>query len=169
MSVLFVILGILLIAGGISCIFTPIATMLSAGYIIGILLLVFGIIGIIRDIREKGDVLEWILHILAIIVGIVAIVRPGGTLVIDGLLIFFLAAFFLVMGVVEIVMAFKTKAINKTWYLGLIVGILAVIVGIICFVYPSIAAITVGVLIGFFFIEIGISLISFATVSGDEA
>ena len=104
-----------------------------------------------------------------IIVGIVAIVRPGGTLVIDGLLIFFLAAFFLVMGVVEIVMAFKTKAINKTWYLGLIVGILAVIVGIICFVYPSIAAITVGVLIGFFFIEIGISLISFATVSGDEA
>ena len=47
MSVLFVILGVLLIIGGISCIFTPLATLLSAGYIIGILLLVFGIIGII--------------------------------------------------------------------------------------------------------------------------
>ena len=169
MSVLFVILGVLLIIGGISCIFTPLATLLAAGYIIGILLLVFGVIGIVRDIQEKGDVLEWILHILSIIVGIIAIVRPGGTLVIDGLLIFFLAAFFLVMGVIQLVMAFKTKATNKGWFWNLIVGILAVIVGIICFVYPNIAAITVGVLIGIFFVEIGISLIALGTIGEADA
>ena len=113
--------------------------------------------------------LEWVLHILSIIVGIFALVRPGSTLVIDGILIFLLAAFFLVMGVIEIVMAFKTKAVNKSWFLGLIVGILAVIVGIICFVYPNFAAITVGVLIGIFFMEIGISMIALATSGAADA
>ena len=42
MGVLTVILGILLMAGGIGCIFTPFATFLAAGYIIGIMLFVYG-------------------------------------------------------------------------------------------------------------------------------
>ncbi len=45
MSVLNIILGILLVIGGFSCMFTPFATFLSAGYYIAILLLVYGVFG----------------------------------------------------------------------------------------------------------------------------
>ncbi len=168
MSVLCVILGIILIFGGVACLFTPLATLLSAGYIIGILLLVFGIFSIIRAIQEKGGVLDWILSILAIIVGIVAMVRPGGSLVIDTVLVYLLIAFFLVEGVLQICIAFKSKAVNKGWYWNLIAGIICVIVGIICLIQPMVAAVTIGILIAFIFIAAGFSLIALGT-SDSEA
>ena len=167
MSVLCVILGIIMIIGGVSCFFTPIATMLSAGYLIGILLLVFGIFGIVKAITDKGGVLDWILSILAIIVGIVAVVRPGGTLVLDGVLLYLVAAFFLVEGIAQIVMAFRSRPVNSSWGLNLVAGILCMLVGICAIASPMFAAVTVGILIAFFFIGMGISLVALGTASGE--
>ena len=64
MTVVYVFLGILMIAGGVSCMFTPVATLLSAGYLIGILLLAYGIFGIARAVTQKGSALDWVLNIL---------------------------------------------------------------------------------------------------------
>ena len=61
-----------------------------------VVLLVFGIVGIVRAIQEKGGVLEWILCILAVILGIYALVNPGSTLVFDGIIVYLFAAFFLI-------------------------------------------------------------------------
>ena len=160
MTVLYIILGILMIIGGFSCMFTPVATLLAAGYYMGILLLVYGIFGIIRAITEKGDALEWILNILAVIVGIFAFVKPGSTLVFDGLFILFLAAYFLIQGVIHIVLAFRFRKVTNNWIWSLISGILGVILGIYSFMHPRFAAITAGMLIGFLFVESGISMIS---------
>lgn len=148
--------------------FTPFATLLSAGYFIGILLLVYGIFGIFKAATLKGGVLEWILSILSVIVGVYAIVRPGSTLVIDGMLIYLLAAFFLVEGAIHIVLAIKTKFVNKHWYWGLIAGILGVLLGIYSFAHPMFSAFTVGVLIGFFFVELGISMVALGMAVDSE-
>lgn len=160
MGVLSIIVGVLLVIAGFACIFTPFATFLATGVLLGILLLVYGVAGIIRSIGHKAGILEWILNILAVIVGLVALFRPGGTLVIDSMILVLLAIWFLAQGVIQIAMAFQIKNESPTWYVGLIVGILGIIVGIICFVNPMVSAFTVGVLIAFFFIESGISLIS---------
>lgn len=168
MTILSIILGVLMLIVGISCLFTPLATMLAAGYIVGILLLVYGIANIIRAITEKGDALEWIMSILAIIVGIVAIVRPGGTLALDTVIVYLLAAFFLIEGVIQIVLSIKTKGVNKNWVPELISGILFLLLGILSFANPTFAAVTVGVLISFFFIVTGISLITLGMAGGAE-
>lgn len=167
MAVLCVILGIIMIIGGFSCMFTPLATLAAVGFILGPLLLVFGIVGIVRAIQEKGGVLEWILCILAVILGIYALVNPGSTLVFDGIIVYLFAAFFLIEGVIQIVIAFQTKVVNKNWYWHLIAGILAVILGIYLLVHPMVSAVTVGVLIGFFFIVCGFGLISLGMGGGE--
>ena len=168
MTILFIVLGVLMLAAGISCLVTPIASMLAAGYIIGILLLVHGIANIIRAITEKGDVLVWIMSILSIIVGVIAIVRPGGTLALDVVIIYMLAAYFLVEGIFHIVFAIKTRAVNPAWVLELISGILNVLLGIFAFANPLFGAVTVGVLMAFFFIVSGASMISLGVSGGAD-
>ncbi len=153
--------------GGFSCMFTPISTFLYTGYFIGILLLVYGVFGIIRCIKDQGGVLEWILNILAAIIGIFALVRPGSTLVFDSLVVYALAAFFLVEGVVLIVMAFKTKGFNHNWGWELFGGILSLILGIYIFFQPGVGFITVGVLLGLIFVEIGFSMVAMGLATNE--
>ena len=166
MTVVYVFLGILMIAGGVSCMFTPVATLLSAGYLIGILLLAYGIFGIARAVTQKGSALDWVLNILALLVGVAALVRPGSTLVLDSVIIYTVAAFFLIQGIIQVYIAIKTKVLNNNWVWNLIAGILGIIVGLYSFTHPVFTAVTVGVLIGFYFVEAGISMIAFATSGG---
>lgn len=162
MTAMMIILGVFLMIGGVSCMFTPVATLFSAGYFIGICMLVFGLFGIIRCVKEHGHPLEWILNILALVVGIISFVKPGSTLIFDSMMVFTLAAFFLVNGLVLIVRAIQTKAFNNKWVLELIIGILSLALGIYSFVHPEVAAVTTGVLIGLSFFESGISMIILA-------
>ena len=78
MSIISIILGVLLIVGGVCCMFTPFATFLSAGTMIAIMLFIYGIFGIVRFFQKEVGVLELIASILAIIVGVIAFIRPGG-------------------------------------------------------------------------------------------
>ena len=149
MVVLSVILGVLLMIGGFACIFTPLATFFTTGYFLCALMLVFGIVGIVRAFQKKADVFEIIVSILAIIVGLIALFRPGSSLVM-------------------IVEGVKSRATNSHWWVNLIVGILGIIVGIIAFANPMFTAITAGILLGLFFIQIGITLISLAFASEEE-
>ena len=133
MVVLSVILGVLLMIGGFACIFTPLATFFTTGYFLCALMLVFGIVGIVRAFQKKADVFEIIVSILAIIVGLIALFRPGSSLVFDGVILIFIACWFLV-----------------------------------AFANPMFTAVTAGVLLGLFFIQIGITLISLAFASEEE-
>ena len=146
MGVLSVILGVLLIIGGFSCMFTPLATFLSTGYFLGIMMLVYGVGGIIRAVSHKADALEWILNILAVIVGLIALFRPGSTLIFDSMILVIIACWFVVQGVIQIVLSLKAKGVFKGWYWGLIAGIL----------------------IGLYFVESGISLIALGATIGSE-
>ena len=61
-----------------------------------------------------------------IITGIIVFFRPGGTF---ALLAAFIGWYLLFKGLLDIVLAFATKADNDAWWLGLIVGIVEVALG----------------------------------------
>ena len=86
MVVLSVICGVLLMMGGIACLFNPGATFFATGYFIAILLLIYGIVGIVNVVRKRAPAIGLITYILAVIVGIFAIFRPENALVMDTIL-----------------------------------------------------------------------------------
>ena len=159
MAVLSVIIGILLIIAGFSCMCTPFATFLSAGYFVGIMMFAYGIGGIIKAFQKRSTVFDTIMSILAFIVGIVAMVRPGTTLVFDAMILYMVAFWFLMRGIFAIAVAIQMKDASSTWWLGIIIGILSVILGLYSFAHPAVTALTTGILIGFYFVESGVDLI----------
>ena len=164
MGVLTVILGILLMAGGIGCIFTPFATFLAAGYIIGIMLFVYGIVVLVRSIQTKAGALAYVTSILAIVVGFLAVFRPGGTLVIDGLILILIAIWFLIQGLVSLIVSIRNRKEISGWGLGVVSGIFGIAAGIICLIFPHVEMFAVGILIGIFLLEIGLNLIMFGSI-----
>ena len=162
MGILMVILGVLLIAFGISCAVTPLATLMAAGYFIAIVLIASGVSGIITGFRYKLYGSNFIVSILALLLGVLALVRPGGIKTIDTILIYLFAAWFVIKGISSLSLSLKLRKIDPSnhWIWGLIVGILGIALGIYSFIHPSVPAITIGLLISFYFIEAGFDTIA---------
>ncbi len=166
MSVFSIILGILLVIGGFSCMFTPLATFLSTGYYIMALLLVYGIFGIIRFFKKQAGGLELVVSIFALLAGVIALIRPGETLVFDRLVLNLIAAWILVEGIVTVILSVQSRGLRKGWGWGVFVGILGIIAGLYSFAHPVLTAVTAGVLIGFYFVQAGINLITLGCAVG---
>ena len=160
MTVLFVIFGILMVACGFSCIFTPLLTFMQTGYFIVILIVAFGIVGIIKAIVEKRFGIDFVFDILSVLLGIAMISFPESLLFTEGVMLIMTAIWFVLMGIVTIVdsITITRKFGSGIWILQLIFGILAVLVGGYSFFQPMLMAVSLGVLIGIFFIETGFTL-----------
>ena len=159
MAILSIIVGVLLIIAGFSCIFTPLATFLSAGYFIAILLFAYGVLGIVRFAQKRATVIDLIISILAVVAGIAALFYPGGALSLDQIILYIIGAWLVLEGLASLFLAVKSRKINPLWGLELIIGVLGVAVGIYSFVHPGVAALTVGILIGIYFIQAGFNTI----------
>ncbi len=167
MAVLSIIVGIILSVGGVFCIFTPFATFMAAGYIIGIMLFIYGIIALIRSIQKRAGVLAYISSILAIFVGFLAVFRPGATLVFDYLILIFIAIWFIVQGIASIYISIRRRKELPGWGYGLASGIFGLAAGVISFIFPQVEMFAVGILIGIFLIETGLSLITVGSIYGE--
>ena len=166
MKVLTIILGALLIIAGVICMFSPGETFLATGIIIGIMLFVYGIIGTIGVIAKRISTLMLFATIPALIIGIIALVRPGSTFVIDAFMIYLFAAWFVVQGIMNIVVSVRSRYFTRGWGWGLALGIISTILGIYCFIHPELSALAIGILVGLFLIEAGIDLIVLAATAG---
>lgn len=167
MAVLSIIVGAIITVGGIICFFTPFATFMAAGYIIGIMLFIYGIIALIRSIQKRAGVPAYITSALAIFVGFLAVFRPGGTLVIDMLILVFIAIWFIVQGATSIYISIKRRKELPGWGFGLASGIFGLAAGVLSFIFPQVEMFAVGILIAIFLIEAGISLITVGSIYGD--
>lgn len=169
MTVFFIIFGILLVAGGFSCIFTPLLTFMNTGYFVVILIAAFGIVGIIKAIAEKKFGVNFIFSILSVLLGIAMMVFPESLLFAEGMMLILTAIWFVLMGIVAIFNAVTvTKSFgSKVWILQLIFGILSVLIGCYSFFQPILMAVSLGVLIGIFFIETGFTLMFSGFVAKD--
>ena len=150
MTVLFIILGVLMVMCGFSCMFTPLLTYINTEYIIAILVMVFGIFGIIKGISAKRFGPGFVFSIISAIFGILVVCLPN-----------MLAAWIVLEGIVTIItsVAVSRLAGGGMWILQLIIGILAVIIGGYTFVHPLVLVVSIGILIGIFFVETGITMI----------
>lgn len=164
MKVFSIVFGVLIAICGLSCMFTPLITFLEAGYFLVILLFVYGTVGIIRSVSNKTYGLDFVFDILSIILGIVILVVPGLKLMTDGMLLYLMAFWFMLQGVINIFQAFRQKKVTKGlgWVWTLTLGILGLLVGIYSVVHPMLLALTFGILVGVYFIESGISMIVMA-------
>lgn len=159
MTVLSIILGILMIFAGFSLMCTPLATFLSAGYFLGIMMFVYGIAGIIRAFQKKNYIFETVFSILALIVGVIALIRPGSTLILDAMIVYFAAFWFVLRGAFDVTIGIKLKGVTSSWIWILLLGILSIVIGVYSFAHPTVMALATGILIGIYCVEAGIDMI----------
>ena len=158
----FVIIGVLMIIGGIALLGTPLLTFMSEGYFIIILFFVSGCFGVIRCIREKRYDKEFGFSVLSLILGIAGLVTPGAAAMTNFAILYMAAAFFFIHGILAILGAIeRSKEDGDTGMLvlGIVLGVLELILGCYSVAHPAVLALALGTLIGFYFIETGISVI----------
>ena len=157
-----VILGILMILVGISLTATPLITFMGAGYYIIFLFFICGIYGVIRGISEKRYNKDFFFAILSLILGIVGFAVPGAADMNNFVLLYMAAGWFIVHGALSIVNAIADRKKNDgagIMVLEIILGVLEIILGVYSIAHPGMLAVSLGFLIGFYFIESGISTI----------
>ena len=167
-----IVLGILFIAAGVTCMSAPVDAYLKAAYCLAILLFVYGIFGIARFAKKQTGEVGLAISVLALLIGAVYIFRPGDTpevgslLVLDRAILTVIALWYLFKGVFQVRASLRSRLVNRKWFWGLIVGVLSIVLGIYSLTYPEVAAMTSGTLLGFYSIQIGLDLLVFGTTVG---
>lgn len=155
------LVGVLMIVAGGYALFAPIGVLVSLPLIIGILAIAKGIqtlwmyFMVKRDFNQKSMWLIW-LGIVDIIIGLVFIIRIG--LALD-IIVFIFAIWFILDAIAEIMTARLFKAQRGYYWLLLVLGIIALILGIILLFNPLLASTTLVWLISFYLMVFGINKI----------
>lgn len=166
MTILSIIFGVLMIICGFSFMFTPLITFMDAGWFIVILVAVYGLIGLIKGISEKIYGVRFVFSVLSVVFGIAVIFFPRLMLLADGVLIYMVAVWFVMQGFVSVFTAVNvTKRLDSgLWILQLIFGILGILLGCYSFFHPALVAVSIGFLIGFYFVETGFTMLFSSSV-----
>jgi uncharacterized membrane protein HdeD (DUF308 family) len=147
--------GILAIIFGIIALVDPGIALLALIFVFGVYALLDGILAIVVAIQERHVLPRWgwllVEGIAGIILGIVAFVFPGETALI---LLFIVAAWAIVTGIMEIGAAFTIRS----WLLGL-AGFISVIFGILLYARPGAGLLSILWLLGIYAIVFGVLFI----------
>ena len=171
MKVFNCIFGILSIIGAIYCMFYPGLTFLNSGWIVTILLGVWGICSVIdyfaKRKKTKAEQSEAVMGTLGLIAGIAAAVisvlamfMPSIRLMFDVIILCIFSGWLVVDGISSVAMSFKVKNTGSSaWLIPLFCGILVIIGGIYGFFHLVFAAQTIGFMIGVLLSIYGVKLI----------
>ena len=162
LTILFTFMGILTLIGGIAMLATPLVTFLGAGYCIVMLFFVNGLSGIARAFAEKRYDKEFFFSILSLILGVIGIVVPGIAELNDSVLLYLAAGWCIIRGVLSIITALRLKKEGAGFIatlIGILLGVLDVGIGIYSIAHPAVLAISLGILIGLYFIESGLNML----------
>ena len=171
MKVFNCIFGILSIIGAIYCMFYPGLTFLNTGWIVTILLGVWGICSVIdyfaKRKKAKAEQSEAIMGTLGLVAGIAAAVisvlamfMPSIRLMFDVIILSIFSGWLVVDGISSVAMSFKVKNTGSSaWLIPLFCGILVIIGGIYGFFHLIFAAQTIGFMIGVLLSIYGVKLI----------
>jgi uncharacterized membrane protein HdeD (DUF308 family)/ElaB/YqjD/DUF883 family membrane-anchored ribosome-binding protein len=158
-----IFLGVMTIIFGVLAVGAPLITGITVAVMVGFLLLFMGIARIVHAFKSG----QWgtgiwgtIIGLLAVIAGLMTIFRPMAGLM---SLTLFLAAYFLVDGVCEIIAAFKIKP-DQGWGWLLFNGIIAVLLGAMIWrQWPVSGAWAIGILVGVHILMSGWSMVILGT------
>ena len=156
-----VVRGIAAVIFGVLALVLPGVTLAALVLLWGAYALADGIIALIAAfrIRDRGKPF-WallVVGILGIAAGILTFIWPGMTAIV---LLAFIAAWSLVMGIFQIIAAVRLrKSIENEWLLGLS-GLLSIIFGVLMLINPGAGALAVIWVIGAYAIVFGVLLIA---------
>jgi uncharacterized membrane protein HdeD (DUF308 family) len=171
-KILGIIVGVLTAALGVWCLFTPLETYGILSWLLAFSMIADGIskIALYSDYQKVGVSDTWALvgGILSVALGIVLAGSLGMRLAVDVLIAYIVSFWILFGGCVRIMRSFKMRNVHKkldsklgeNWGLALVVGILMVVLGILCFANPTIVMFAIGWQIGFAMIVGGVALIT---------
>lgn len=152
--------GVFAIILGLIALFYPGIALRAFIIVFGVYAIIDGIAAVVIAIRERGSLSRWgwVLFegIIGILAGIVAFVYPGITAL---ALLFVVAIYAILTGIMEIVAAFVIRGFAaQEWALG-IAGVLSIIFGIILFIRPGAGLLAILWLVGIYAIIFGILFI----------
>jgi uncharacterized membrane protein HdeD (DUF308 family) len=156
---MYLIRGILALIFGIIMLVWPSATVLVLIVLFGCFALVEGLFSIGYSIASasKGDKFfaQLMLGLLGVLVGIIVLARPGvATLAVIWVIAFWL----LIRGVLMIISAFEMSgSAGVRWLVG-ITGVIALILGILMFIFPVSGVFGIILVIGLYLVVMGIFL-----------
>ena len=167
MRILSIITGALLIAAGIYCLCNQDVAAMSAGIVLGLLMLIAGIVEIVIFAGTSRFILGsgWLLldGVLTVIMSLFLLFNQWFTLL---SLPFIFTVWLMFSGISRFVSAFDLHALGvRSWGWVLAVGILLMVAGFICMMDPWVSAAAVGVTVGLVFLLEGISAIVCACIS----
>lgn len=172
-----ILMGLLMIIGGVFCLFRPADTFMeTAGYMLGVIIL-FDAIGNIStwiNAKKYANVSGWYLvsAIISLIFGIVVICSIRAQIITDIVIVYMVISWTIIVGVVRIALAIKMKSLqkempevfkNSRWVVILLTGILLILFAVLCICVPAIMVHFLGVFISLCMIFAGASLLTLGT------
>jgi uncharacterized membrane protein HdeD (DUF308 family) len=153
--------GIFATLFGVFAIVWPGITLWVLIIVFGAYALVDGVAGIALGISGRVNGRTWwemiLLGLLGVVAGVVAFLWPGLTAVI---LLFIIAWWAIIRGVLEIIAAIKLRKIIQGEWLLILSGLLSVAFGVLLLLRPGAGALAVMWLIGIYMIVFGITAIA---------
>jgi uncharacterized membrane protein HdeD (DUF308 family) len=158
----FVVRGIVGVLFGVLTWIVPGTALLTLVFLFGAYAIVEGAFNIAGAIRREapGDRPRWVLlleGIVSIIAGVVAFVIPGFTAV---ALLYLIAAWSLVTGILEIATAVRLRRRIKGEWLMALSGVLSIVFGVLLMIFPGAGALAVLFWIGAYAVVFGAMLIA---------
>lgn len=158
---IFLLRGITALLIGLLALFAPGVTFTSLVIFLGAFMFIDGILSIIAGISARKRVREWGWYIVSglfgILIGVITFINPFATAV---ALVYMAALWAVVVGIVEIVIAFRLRKeiTGEGWYIA--GGILTIIFGILIMTNPGAGALTLTMVFGIYAVIAAVMLIS---------
>lgn len=156
----FILRGFVAIAFGVLAFAAP-------GFGIGLLVglfaawvLIDGVNNLLTGIRTRGQDRSWWLEVLEGVVGVaagvIALLLPVFA---AGILVLLIAAWSIITGIIEIVMAIRLRRViaGEVWLA--LAGVASILFGVVIFLFPAAGALSIVWLIGSFAIAFGVFLV----------
>ena len=160
---MFIVRGVVAILFGLLALFLPRLTLGVLVLMFGAFALVDGIFAVVAGIVSYKFHERWCAVLLGgvvgILIGLLTFFWPNITALV---LLYFIAAWAVVTGVLEIVAAIQLRRLIKGEWMMILGGLLSILLGVLLFVYPGAGALGLVWLIGAYAILFGIMLIIFA-------
>lgn len=161
-SGLTITMGVVVLIMGVLALGVPLVAGLSAALAVGILLIVGGIGQLVFAFKGRTGIWSVIVGVLTVVVGGYMVANLGVAL---ESLTLFLAAYFIVSGIFELILSFQAKPANG-WGWALFSGIVSVVLGFLIWSqFPFSGVWAVGILFGVRMIFAGWTLIMLGTAA----
>ena len=151
---------------GVLALSWPGMTLWALLVIFGVYALVDGVCAVAGSVAARRMLTDWwvmlLLGVFGIALGIITFARPGVTALI---LLFFIAARALVIGVMDIAAAIRLRKVIRHEWLLVLAGIFSTLFGVLVLAYPAAGALALVWLIGWYALLVGVSQIVFAIVA----